>query len=227
MEYAGPSTRGRPAVRLIIADDASLIREGLTRLLTDLGLSVVATAASGQELIDATLAHHPDGVIADIRMPPTFTDEGIVAAHRIRDSFPLLPVLLLSNHVELRYATRLLGDQPAGLGYLLKERVSAAGAVVDTMHRLTRGECVVDPSIVSRVLSGRVAGRGLAALSAREIEVLALLAEGRSNHGIAEQLFINQRTVEGHVATIFAKLGIHDQTADNRRVLAVLKYLRG
>ncbi len=214
-------------MRLIIADDAPLIREGLTLLLTDLGLSVVATAATGEELVDATLAHQPDGVIADIRMPPTFTDEGIAAAHRIRRHFPRLPVLLLSNHVELRYATRLLGDLPAGLGYLLKERVSAAGAVVDTMHRLMRGECVVDPTIVSRVLSGRVAGRGLAALSAREVDVLTLLAEGRSNQGIAEHLFINQRTVEGHVATIFTKLGIHEQPTDNRRVLAVLRYLKG
>lgn len=213
-------------MRLIIADDAPLIREALTRLLTDLGMMVVATAESGKELVDATLAHTPDGVIADIRMPPTFTDEGIEAAHLIRLSMPRLPVLLLSNHVELRYARRLLGDQPSGLGYLLKERVSAAGAVVDTLHRLSRGECVVDPSIVSRVLRTRGAGDGLDALSAREIEVLAQVAEGRSNRGIANQLFINERTVEGHVATIFSKLGIHDAPGDNRRVIAVLAYLR-
>lgn len=214
-------------MRLIIADDAPLIREALSRLLADQGMDVVATAATGDELVDAVLTHATDAVIADIRMPPTFTDEGIAAAHRVRASIPGLPVLLLSNHVELRYATQLLGDQPSGLGYLLKERVSASGAVVDTLHRLRRGECVVDPSIVSRVIGNHTKGHGLETLSARETEVLALVAEGRSNRGIAHALFINDRTVEGHVATIFAKLGIHDQPADNRRVIAVLTYLRG
>ena len=213
-------------MRIVIGDDAALMREALTRLLTDLGYTVVATAVDADDLCRQAAAHHADAVIADIRMPPTFTDEGIVAAQRIRAARPGTAVLLLSNHLRLRYATELLGDMPEGLGYLLKERVATAGALADALERLRRGECVVDPTIVRRVINQRGADDPLHTLSEREHAVLQLMAEGRSNKGIAEQLVVNERTVEGHVGNIFTKLQIADDTHDNRRVLAVLRLLR-
>ena len=214
-------------MRIVIGDDAALMREALTRLLGDLGYTVVATAGDADDLCRQVAAHHPDAVIADIRMPPTFTDEGIVAAKRIRDASPGTPVLILSNHVRLRYASELLGDMPEGLGYLLKERVATAGALADALERLRRGECVVDPTIVARIVGRRSTDDPLRLLSERELAVLQLMAEGRSNKGIAEQLVVNERTVEGHVGNIFAKLRIDDDAHHNRRVLAVLRLMHG
>ena len=213
-------------MRIVIGDDAALMREALSKLLEDLGHAVVATARTGDELVAACAAHRPDAVIADIRMPPSFVDEGIVAAQRIRADRPGTAVLILSNHLHLRYATELLGDMPEGVGYLLKERVAAAGALTDALERLCQGECVVDPSIVSRVMGRRAGGPTVSSLSERESAVLQLMAEGRSNRGIAAELHVNERTVEGHVGNIFMKLQIDDVERDNRRVVAVLRWLR-
>ena len=213
-------------MRIVIGDDAALMREALARLLEDLGHDVVAAARTGDELVEMCSAHRPDAVIADIRMPPTFVDEGIVAAQRIRTERPGTAVLILSNHLHLRYATELLGDMPEGVGYLLKERVAAAGALTDALERLCQGECVVDPSIVGRVMSRRSGEPTIGALTERERAVLQLMAEGRSNRGIADELHVNERTVEGHVGNIFMKLQIDDVDSDNRRVVAVLRWLR-
>lgn len=213
-------------MRIVIGDDAALMREALTRLLEDLGHSVVATARTGEELCAMCSAHRPDAVIADIRMPPTFVDEGIVAAHRIRSERPGTAVLILSNHLHLRYASTLLGDMPSGLGYLLKERVAASGALADALERLREGECVVDPTIVGRLIGRSDNSKPLADLTERERAVLALMAEGRSNKGIADELHLNERTVEGHVSNILTKLRIDDDDGNNRRVVAVLRWLR-
>lgn len=213
-------------MRLVIGDDAPLVRDGIARLLADLGYEVVGVAGDAGELLRLVDLHRPDAVIVDIRMPPTFTDEGIVAAQRIRSGYPDTVVLVLSNHVEPRYAARLIGEMPEGLGYLLKERVATAGAVVDALERMRHGQCVIDPSIIAGLISRRRPNDGLSTLSEREYEVLQLIAEGLANRGIAERLVVTERTVEGHVGKIFAKLGIDDETSTNRRVLAVLSYLR-
>jgi DNA-binding NarL/FixJ family response regulator len=168
----------------------------------------------------------PDVAVADIRMPPTHTDEGIVAARRIREQHPGTAVVVLSQYVEPAYAQRLLADQPGGLGYLLKERVSDIAVLVDALRRVCDDECVIDPTIVSRLMQVRRQGSTLDALTPREREVLALMAEGRSNAGIADQLFLSERTVEATCAQVFRKLGLEASRDDNRRVLAVLALLR-
>ena len=213
-------------MRIVIGEDAALMSEALSRLLSDFGHSIVATASDGPDLVAAVDRHRPDLVIADIRMPPNYLDDGIIAAHQIRAAHPSMPVLVLSNHLELRYAAQLLGDLPSGLGYLLKERIATLGALEDAIERLRRGECVIDPSIVSRVLKSRQGTGRLAGLSEREYQVLQLMAEGASNRGIAHELAITERTVEGHVASIFSKLGIYDDVNEHRRIVAVLRYLR-
>jgi DNA-binding NarL/FixJ family response regulator len=213
-------------VRVVVAEDVMLMREGIVRVLRDEGVEVVAEAADQTGLMSAVAAHEPDCAIVDIRMPPTHTDEGIVAARRIRASHPTMGVLLLSQYVEPAYAMQLLEDHPERLGYLLKERVSDGAVLVDALRRLTEGETVVDPTIVSRLLGRHREADPLEELSGREREVLALVAEGCSNAAIAKQLFVTERTVEWHVQQIFRKLEIDEARDTNRRVLAVLAFLR-
>lgn len=214
-------------MRVVIADDETLLREGLARLLSDAGLDVVGRAATAGELLRRVELTRPDVAIVDIRMPPTHSDEGLVAAQEIRRLHPAVGVLVLSHHVESRYAMRLLENHPEGSGYLLKERVSDVAVLVDALTRIADGECVLDPTIVSRLVRRPRDESPLAELTARELEVLALIAEGHSNDGICKQLFLSPKTVETHVRHILLKLGIGETQEYHRRVLAVLAYLRG
>jgi DNA-binding NarL/FixJ family response regulator len=214
-------------MRVVIADDELLLRSGLERLLVDAGFDVVGTVGTPDELqrkIDLT---RPDVAIVDIKMPPTHTDEGLVAAQVIRETHPEIGVLVLSHYLEPRYAMRLIDQHPGGVGYLLKQRISDLAVLTDALARLAEGECVIDPTIVSRLLKRSDRSRPLDELTAREREVLALMTEGRSNKGICEQLHLSPKTVEAHVRHIFSKLGIGESHADHRRVVAVLTYLRG
>ena len=213
-------------MRVVIADDEALLREGLVRLLTETGCDVVGTAATAVELRRLVDASAPDVALVDIRMPPTHTDEGLVAAAEIRDQHPGTAVLVLSHFVEPRYAMRLLASHPGGTGYLLKDRVSDVAVLVDALRRVCDGECVLDPTIVARLLARPAAVEPLAVLTGREREVLALMAEGRSNGGICERLRLSAKTVEAHVKHIFTKLGLAESPDDHRRVLAVVAYLR-
>ena len=214
-------------MRVVIADDAALVRAGLAAMLADGGVEVVAEATDAESLQHAVDVHGPDAAVVDIRMPPTHTDEGIVAAGRLRQTHPNMGVLVLSQALDSSYALRLLEENPASVGYLLKERIAEVATLVDSLRRVTAGECVVDPAIVSRLLS-KARHRGpLDTLTSREREVLALMAEGRSNAGIGAELFLSERTVETHVSRVFDKLGLIDApSSGNRRVLAVLTYLR-
>jgi DNA-binding NarL/FixJ family response regulator len=214
-------------VRVVVADDAMLIREGLTRLLRDAGVTVVGKAADADELLRHVALGRPDVAVVDIRMPPDYGEEGLRAADRIRAEHPAVAVLLLSQYVNARYALRLLDEHPGGIGYLLKERVSDIAVLVDALRRLADGECVIDPTIVAQLLAKPRADATLAVLSPRERDVLALIAEGRSNPGIAEQLVLSTKTVESHVHQIFLKLDLPEARGLDRRVLAVLKFLRG
>jgi DNA-binding NarL/FixJ family response regulator len=214
-------------MRVVIADDELLLREGLERLLTDAGFDVAGSVGTPDELerkIDLT---RPDVAIVDIKMPPTHTDEGLVAAQKIRDAHPTIGVLVLSHYLEPRYALRLIEQHPGGVGYLLKQRISDLAVLTDALTRLKEGECVIDPTIVSRLVKRADARGPLDDLTEREREVLGLMAEGRSNKGICDRLYLSPKTVEAHVRHIFAKLGIGDSHDDNRRVLAVITYLRG
>jgi DNA-binding NarL/FixJ family response regulator len=213
-------------VRVVIADDVMLVRSGLARLLTEVGVEVVEECADARSLMRAVATHHPEAAIVDIRMPPTHTDEGLVAARQIRDGFPGTAVLVLSQYLEPRYAERLLADQPEGLGYLLKERVSDVAVLVDGLSRLTEGECVIDPTIVTTLLRRARGGSPLSRLTEREQEVLGQMAEGRSNTAIADRLGISERTVESTCAQVFRKLDLEPDADVNRRVLAVLMVLR-
>jgi len=213
-------------MRVVIADDEVLLRDGLDRLLTEAGFDVVGKAGTAGELRREVELARPDVAIVDIKMPPTHTDEGLVAAEQIRSSHPDVGVLVLSQYLESRYATRLLEQHPEARGYLLKERVSDIGALTDAIWRIAEGECVLDPTIVARLIK-RPRHRGpLDELTEREREVLTLIAEGRSNHGIAEILVLSPKTVEAHVGRIMAKLGLDDTPDYHRRVLAVLAFLR-
>ena len=213
-------------MRAVIADDETLLREGLARLLTDAGVDIVGTAGTAAALLRRIELSRPDVAIVDIRMPPTHTDEGLVAASEIRDSYPGVGVLVLSHHLESRYAMRLLEEHPERSGYLLKERVSDIAVLVDALRRIDEGECVLDPTIVARLV-GRSRERGpLNELTHREREVLSLIAEGHSNDGISRTLFLSPKTVETHVRHIFMKLDIAQTSDYHRRVLAVLAYLR-
>src|SRR5215218_1489056 len=209
-------------MRVVIADDETLLREGLARLLEDAGIDVVGKAGTADELLRRVELTRPDVAIVDIRMPPTHTDEGLVAAQEIRRSHPDVGVLVLSHYVESRYAMRLLEDHPERSGYLLKERVSDLAVLVDALRRIADGECVLDPTIVSRLVRRPRDESPLAELTARELEVLALIAEGHSNDGICRQLFLSPKTVETHVRHIFMKLAIGETPDYHRRVLAVL-----
>jgi len=213
-------------MRVVIADDTMLIREGTARLLQEAGVEVVGTASDARKLLQIVAQEHPDVAIVDIKMPPTYTDEGLVAAEQIRSSHPEVGVLVLSQYLESRYAARLLEHHPEATGYLLKERVSDIGAVKDAIARIAEGECVLDPTIVTRLIKRPRKTGPLDELTDREREVLALIAEGRSNHGISEVLVLSPKTVEAHVGHILAKLGLDDTPDYHRRVLAVLAFLR-
>jgi DNA-binding NarL/FixJ family response regulator len=214
-------------VRVVIADDETLLREGLARLLADEGFDVVGTASSADELLRRVALARPDVAIVDIRMPPTHTDEGLVAANEIRNAYPDVGVLVLSHYVESRYAMRLLEEHPERSGYLLKERVSDVAVLVEALRRIAEGECVLDPTIVARLVGRPREPSALDELTVREREVLALIAEGHSNDGICRKLFLSPKTVETHVRHILLKLDIGETSAYHRRVLAVLAYLRG
>ncbi len=213
-------------MRVVVADDVLLTREGIVRLLRDAGIDVVATAEHAAGLLDQVRLHRPDVAIVDIRMPPTHTDEGLVAAQSIRAEYPSTGVLLLSQYVEPAYAIRLVQEHPERIGYLLKERVFDIATVVDALRRIIDGETVIDPTIVSRLFGRRRRADALAELTEREREVLALIAEGMSNRAIAARIFVTERTVEAHVTQIFQKLQLPQSADQHRRVLAVLVFLR-
>jgi DNA-binding NarL/FixJ family response regulator len=216
----------RPPERVVIADDAALVRDGVAALLRESGLTVVATVPDAEQLLEAVDRHRPDVALIDIRMPPSFTNEGLVAAERIRAAHPEVGVLVLSQHVEPAYAVRLVEPGMARSGYLLKDRISDAQVLLDAVRRIARGGCVVDPELTGALVQRADADGRLAELSEREREVLALIAEGLSNRAIAARLFVTARTVETHVGQIFLKLGLRDETAEHRRVAAVITYLR-
>jgi DNA-binding NarL/FixJ family response regulator len=213
-------------MRVVVAEDSVLLREGIARLLSESGFDVVGQAADADDLIRKVGAHHPDVAVVDIRMPPTNTDDGLQAALRIREDHPDTGVLVLSAYVEDAYAMQLVADSAEGVGYLLKDRVADVDGFVEAVRRVADGGSALDPHVVSSLL-GR-AGRDdpLAEISRREREVLELMAEGRSNAAIAERLVITERAVEKHVTSIFGKLGLTPAAEDHRRVLAVLTYLR-
>ena len=212
-------------MRVAVADDSMLLREGLSRLLVEAGFEVVAKVATGAELVAHVRSDPPDVVVVDIKMPPTYTDEGIVAAQTIRRDHPSVGVLVLSQYLAAGYAVRLLEDVPDGVGYLLKERVSDIAVLGDALRRIHDGECVIDPTIVSRLVKRRRARSPLDSLTARERAVLVLMAEGRTNRAIGEHLYLSGKTVEAHVGQIFQKLGLEASASDHRRVLAVLAQL--
>jgi DNA-binding NarL/FixJ family response regulator len=217
-------------MRVVIAEDAAVLREGLARLLADRGHEVCATVADAEALRAAVIEHLPDAVIADIRMPPTHTDEGLRAAVVIKRDFPATGVLLFSQYIETRYTARLLESGAGGVGYLLKDRVGNVAEFVSALERVAAGGTALDPEVISELLrnasNGPAADAGLASLTAREREVLGLMAEGRSNSGIARKLTLSEGVVEKHIASIFGKLNLEPEGADNRRVLAVLRYLK-
>ncbi len=202
----------------MIADDETLLREGLARLLAEAGFDVVGKAGTAEELLRCVELTRPDVAIVDIRMPPTHSDEGLVAAQEIRDSQPTLGVLVLSHYVESRYAMRLLEEHPERSGYLLKERVSDLAVLTDALRRIAEGECVLDPTIVARLLRRPRDEGALHELTGREREVLALMAEGHSNEGICNKLFLSPKTVETHIRHILLKLGIGETSEYHRRV---------
>jgi DNA-binding NarL/FixJ family response regulator len=213
-------------MRVVVADDVMLTREGIAHLLVDAGIEVVAQAEDADALLREVRLKQPDAAIVDIRMPPTHTDEGLVAAQRIRADHPAIGVLVLSQYVEPSYAMRLLEEHPERVGYLLKQRVFDVAVLVDALRRIGEGETVIDPTIVSRLVGRQRRHDPLAELTPREREVLGLVAEGLSNGAIAGRLFVTERTVEAHVKQVFLKLRLAVDPESHRRVLAVLAYLR-
>jgi DNA-binding NarL/FixJ family response regulator len=212
-------------VRVVVADDSTLLREGLVRLLEEGGLEVVGQAADGEELLRKVRAHKPDVAVVDVRMPPTHTDEGLRAAREIRAELPEVSVLVLSQYVEVAYARELLAESAEGLGYLLKDRVADVEALTDAVRRVGAGGSALDPEVVSQMLGRRRDDDPLEQLTPREREVLGLMAEGRSNGAIAAELVVSDRAVEKHVTGIFSKLDLGASSEDHRRVLAVLHFL--
>ncbi|MFL5955388.1 MAG: response regulator [Gaiellaceae bacterium] len=213
-------------MRVVIADDAPLIREGVTRLLTDNGVEVVAQVGDAAALLACVRDLRPDVALIDVRMPPTHTDEGLRAAREIRGHYPDVAVLVLSQHLESEYALRLIDERPDRAGYLMKERVGRVEQLLDALERVAAGGCVVDRAVVEELLARRRQADPLDGLTRREREVIGLMAEGRSNQGICQTLWLSPKTVETHIRGAFAKLGIREAPEDNRRVLAVLAYLR-
>jgi DNA-binding NarL/FixJ family response regulator len=213
-------------VRVVVADDSVLFRAGLVGLLDGAGIEVVAQVGDAEHLVRAVDTLRPDLAVVDIRMPPTHSNEGLLAALELRARHPHVGVLVLSHHVESTHAARLLGENPRGVGYLLKDRVTDLNEFIDAVRRVGGGGSVIDPDVVSGLLGRRREHDPLVVLTPREREVLALMAEGRSNPAICERLFLTTKTVETHVARIFTKLGLPPAASDHRRVLAVITYLR-
>jgi DNA-binding NarL/FixJ family response regulator len=213
-------------MRVILADDSVLLREGVARLLEDAGMEVVGQAGDAEDLLRKVHAHKPDVAVVDVRMPPTHTDEGLRAAAQIREVHPQTGVLVLSAYIDEGPALELLSDSAEGLGYLLKDRVGDVDGFVDAVRRVGDGGSALDPEVVSRLLGRRRREDPLEGVTPREREVLGLMAEGRSNHAIAETLVVTERAVEKHVTSIFGKLGLPPTQDDHRRVLAVLAYLK-
>jgi DNA-binding NarL/FixJ family response regulator len=214
-------------VRIVIADDAVLLREGAARLLEDAGFEVVAQAGDAEDLMRKVRAHKPDVAVIDIRMPPGNVDDGLQAALAIRSELPDVGLLLLSQYVEDRYLSQLLSEGAEGVGYLLKDRVADVDRLSDAVRRVAEGGSVLDPEVVAQMLGRRERDEPLDELTPREREVLGLMAEGRTNRAIAEELMVSERAVERHVTAIFGKLGLPATAEDHRRVLAVLAFLRG
>lgn len=215
------------ALRVMIADDSVLLREGIARLLEDAGFDVVAQAADADDLLRKARAHRPDVAVIDIRMPPGEVDDGLRAAKVIRRELPGTGVLLLSQYVEERYVMELLADGADGIGYLLKDRIAEVDRFTDAVQRVANNGSALDPEVVAQMMGAARRHQPLAELSPRESQVLALMAEGRTNRAISEELSVTERAVERHVTGIFGKLGLHATAHDHRRVLAVLTYLRG
>ena len=211
-------------MRVVIAEDLALLRDGLTRLLEAFDCTVVAAVDNGPALLPALITHRPDVAVVDVRLPPTFTDEGLQAAIAARTEVPGMPILVLSQHVEQLYARELLTDRTGGVGYLLKDRVSDVAQFVDTVRRVAAGGTVMDPEVVAQLLARR---GPVNELTAREREVLGLMAEGRSNAAVAARLFVTDKAVSKHINNIFTKLDLPPSDDDTRRVLAVLAYLNG
>ena len=212
-------------MRIVIAEDLFLLRDGLTRMLEAHGFEIVAAVDNGKDLLAAVTEHKPDVAVVDVRLPPTFTDEGLRAALEARSVQPGLPVLVLSQYVEQLYARELLADGSGGIGYLLKDRVFDSAQFVDAIRRVAAGGTAMDPEVIARLLDHNSGDSALAAISPREREVLSLMAEGRSNAAIAQRLVITERAVAKHTASIFLRLDLQPSDDDNRRVLAVLAYL--
>jgi DNA-binding NarL/FixJ family response regulator len=213
-------------MRVLIADDAVLLREGLSRVLADAGMEVVGTAADAHRLLQLVATLRPQLVLTDVRMPPTQTTEGLQAALAIRQQWPGTAVVVLSQYVETEHLFQLLADDPRGVGYVLKERVADLGQFTDAIRRVAAGESVIDPEVISRLVGRPRHNSPLGTLTERERDVLALMAEGRSNQAIAGQLYMSPKTVETHIGGIFTKLGLTPAAVDHRRVLAVLAFLR-
>ena len=212
-------------MRVIVADDSALFRAGLVRVLRESGIEVVGEARDGVELLNFISADQPDVAIVDIRMPPTLSDEGLSAAREIHRRWPSVGVLVLSTYVDTDFATELIAHAQRSVGYLLKDRVQDADELLDSLRRIQRGGSVVDPEVIGRLMGRRRAQSPLEQLSDREREILALMAQGRSNLAISERLHLSERTVESHVGSIFSKLGLEPTADDHRRVMAVLLYL--
>ncbi|MBL7490279.1 response regulator transcription factor [Frankia sp. AgB1.9] len=212
-------------MRVVLAEDLALLRDGLIRLLTAFDFEVVESVDNGPALLRALVTHRPDVAVVDVRLPPTFTDEGLLAAIEARGQIPGLPVLVLSQDVQPVYARELLSSPGGGVGYLLKDRVGDVSQFVDSVRRVAAGGSAMDPEVVAELLTRRSRDQPLQALTAREREVLGLMAEGRSNAAVAGRLFITEKAVGKHTNNIFAKLGLPPSADDNRRVLAVLAYL--
>jgi DNA-binding NarL/FixJ family response regulator len=221
-----PVTGPAAALRVVIAEDAVLLREGLHRLLTEAGLDVAGTAGDATQLLALTSALRPDVVLTDIRMPPAQATEGLQAALQIRRQWPGTAVMVMSQYVETEHLFELLADDPRGVGYVLKERVADVAQFTGAIHRVAAGESVIDPQVVSRLVARPRHDSPLQTLTERELAVLALMAEGRSNQAIASQLYMSLKTVETHVGNMLAKLGLPPAADNHRRVLAVLTYLR-
>ena len=222
-------TGARAPLRVVIAEDSAVVRAGLAEILADGGHEVVAAVGNADDLLAAVAEHRPDAAVVDVRMPPGYTDEGLRAAIAIRRDHPETGVLVFSQYIETRYAADLLGAASgggaAGVGYLLKDRVADVGEFVEALNRVAAGGTALDPEVVTQLLGASRRADGLGTLTARERDVLGLMAEGRSNGAIAVALVVSERAVEKHIANIFSKLGLPPSDADHRRVLAVLRYL--